>query len=285
MLLVAEIGINHNGDMELAHRLIDAAVDSGANAVKFQNYHTEEFATDAFYEYPWRGGKVTESQKVMFKRCELKTSELVRLKEHCKARKVTFFSTPMSERGLKELTDIGVTLLKNGSDCLTHLPLIRAMAKTGLPTMMSVGMAELPEIAQAEYEFYAGGGKELTLLHCTSAYPAPDKEVNLLRIPELASLFKCPVGLSDHSQGITAALGATALGAIVIEKHFTLDKAMFGPDHAFSADPEEFKAMTEAVRKLEQQLGMAEIRPTAAEMKNREQFRVTCQEGQWRRSA
>lgn len=276
--VAAEIGINHNGDLNLAHRSIDAAADSGADAVKFQNYHTEDFLSDRSltYEYVSQGKTVVESQYEMFRRCELSPSSLRELKEHCDRRNVIFFSTPTSEKGVADLVSLGVLLLKNGSDYLGHLPLIRFMGRTGLPTVLSTGMSTTAEVQDAVDAFRRAGGNDLILLHCTSAYPTPPQDVHLRKIPFFARTFQCPVGLSDHSQGHVAAIGAVALGACFIERHFTLDKNLPGPDHSFSADPAEFKELVNAIRTIESNLGSGELQPAASEELGRRDFRLSC---------
>lgn len=276
--LAAEIGINHNGDLNLAHRCIDAAADAGADAVKFQNYRTEDFVSSRslMYEYVSQGQTLSESQYDMFKRCELPPGSLRELREHCDRRNVIFFSTPSSEQGLQELAELGVPLLKNGSDYLVHLPLIQAMARTGIPTVLSTGMAVYADIEDAVNAFRQAGGKDLVLLHCTSAYPTPAEDVHLRKLPALAAAFGCPAGLSDHSCGNVAAIGAVALGACMIEKHFTLDKNLPGPDHRFSADPSEFRALVEAVRTMEKNLGSAELKPVKSEESGRREYRLSC---------
>jgi N-acetylneuraminate synthase/N,N'-diacetyllegionaminate synthase len=277
-LIAAEIGINHNGDLELAHRSIDAAAEAGADAVKFQNYRTEDFLSDRSltYEYVSQGRAVVESQFEMFKRCELSPEALVELREHCDERKVTFFSTPTSADGIADLVRAGSPLLKNGSDYLVNIPIIQTMARTGLPTVLSTGMAVLAEIDDAVRAFRDAGGSDLVLLHCTSSYPTPPDEVNLRKIPSLMAAFGCPVGFSDHTDGIIAALGAVALGACFVEKHFTLDKGLPGPDHRFSADPAELRALCEGVRTLERSLGGSVVGPTASEQRGRRDFRLSC---------
>lgn len=276
--IVAEIGINHNGDMNLARRLVDAAAQAGADGVKFQNYRTEDFLSDRSltYEYVSQGETVTESQYEMFKRSEISPESLIELREYCGRRGVVFFSTPTSEEGIAELVRAGAPLLKNGSDCLVHLPLIRAMARSGLPTVISTGMATLAEIDDAVRAFREAGGKDLVLLHCTSSYPTPAADVHLRKIPALAAAFGCLVGLSDHTWGIVAAVGAIALGACFIEKHFTLDRNLPGPDHRFSSDPAEFRALIDAVRSVEKSLGETTIGPTPSEMLGRRDFRLSC---------
>jgi len=276
--MAAEVGINHNGDLDLAHRLIDAAVNAGADAVKFQNYRTEDFISDRSltHEYISQGKTVVEAQYDMFKRCELKSSHLLELREHCDRRGVIFFSTPMSEQGIKELVEVGAPLMKNGSDCLVHLQLIRAMARTGLPTVISTGMATYDDVQDAVEAFRSAAGKDLILLHCTSSYPTPPEDVHLRKIATLSAAFDCPVGLSDPTDGVVAAIGSVALGACMIEKHFTRDKNLPGPDHRFSADPEEFRSLVESVRALEKSLGSSEINPAASEQLGRRDYRLSC---------
>jgi len=277
-LIAAEVGINHNGDIALAHRSIDAAVEAGADALKFQNYRTEDFISDRslIYEYVTQGKTVVESQYDMFKRCELEPRQLSELREHCDRRGVIFFSTPSSESGIGDLIKAGSPLLKNGSDYLVHLPLIRAMARTGLPTVISTGMSDEEEIHDAVQAFRGAGGESLIILHCTSSYPTPPEDVHLRKISTLANKFDCPVGLSDHTDGTIAAIGALALGACLIEKHFTLDKKLPGPDHRFSADGAEFRLLVDSIRTLEKNLGSAELGPAASEKFGRHNYRLSC---------
>lgn len=276
--LAAEIGINHNGDIDLAIAGIEAAAKAGADAVKFQNYRTEDFLSDRTltYEYVSQGKTIVEPQFDMFKRCELSPRALGQLAECCRQCGVVFFSTPTGEDGIRDLVDIHAPLLKNGSDYLPNLSLIRAMARSGIPTVLSTGMATLAEIDDGVRAFRDAGGKELIVLHCTSAYPTPPPEVHLRKIPALAAAFGCPVGLSDHTEGVTAAIGAVALGACMIEKHFTTDKGLPGPDHRFSADPAEFAQLANAVRNLEASLGESAIGPTPSEIKGRSGYRLSC---------
>ncbi len=278
VLLIAEIGINHNGDMDLAETMIHAARDAGADAVKFQNYVADEFLSDhtLTYTYLSQGREVTESQLAMFKRYELSDADLVRLKQCCDRAGVLFFSTPMGKGGVDALIRIGTAYLKNGSDCLGHLPLIRHMARTGLPTILSTGMANEAEIAEAVAAFRGAGGSDLVLLACTSAYPTPSDAVHLRRIPELARKFNCAAGFSDHTAGWEAAVAAVCVGACMIEKHFTTDRQLPGPDHWFSSDPVEFRELVLRVREVETMLGRPELQPTALERRAREEYRVTC---------
>ncbi len=276
--VAVEVGINHNGDLALAHELIDEAADAGADGVKFQSYRTEDFVTDRSleYEYVLQGRAIRESQYDMFKRCELPPEALAELKRHCDERDVVFFATPTSEAGIHELARLGVPLLKNGSDYLNHLPVVRAMARSGIPTVLSRGMATLAEVDDAVRAFREAGGAELVLLHCTSAYPTPPEDLNLRVIPTLAARFDCAVGLSDHSDGVVAAIGSVALGGCFVEKHFTLDKELPGPDHRFSADPAELRELVTAIRTMETALGSPEIAPAPSELAGRRDFRLSC---------
>lgn len=276
--LVAEIGINHNGDMALAREMIDAAAESGADSVKFQNYHTEDFLAnrDLTHRYVSQGKTVVESQWDMFKRCELSRDDLAGLKAHCDLRGVHFHSTPTSARGIRELIEIGVDLIKNGSDYLTDLELVREMARQGVPVVLSTGMAYPAEIDDAVRVMREEKNDRLILLHCVSRYPTPPSDVHLRKIPALAATFGCVVGFSDHTDGTAAAVGAVTLGAAWIEKHFTLDRGLPGPDHAFSSDPEEFARLVRQVRELEAALGESRLGPTSDEAASRVGFRLSC---------
>jgi N-acetylneuraminate synthase/N,N'-diacetyllegionaminate synthase len=277
-VLIAEIGINHNGDMDLAARMVAAAAAAGADVAKFQNYRTEDFLSDETLSltYEQAGQTVTEPQWRLFKRCELGPGQLEFLAERCAAEGIAFASTPTNAAGVAALAALGVPFLKNGSDYLGHLPLIADMARTGLPTILSTGMATEDEVADAVDAYRAAGGRDLVLMHCVSTYPAPAEALNLRRMLSLASAFQCGVGFSDHSEGIDAAVAAVAMGARVIEKHFTLDRALPGPDHRFSADPAEFRALAGAVRRTERMLGSAGIAPSATEAEGRAQYRLSC---------
>lgn len=276
--VVAEIGINHNGDMDLARQMILAAKEAGAGAVKFQSYRTEDFLSDRSltHRYMSQGREIEESQYDMFKRCELDREHLAGLVTYCGELGIDFHSTPTSEEGVADLVSLGAPVLKNGSDYLTHLPLIRSMGRTGLPTVLSTGMATLAEIDEAARAFRGTGNQSLLLLACTSRYPTPASDVHLRRIPAMASAFRCPVGFSDHTEGTAAALGAVALGACWIEKHFTLNRNLPGPDHRFSSDPTEFAALARAIRYVEEALGESRIEPTAGEAASRADFRLSC---------
>jgi N,N'-diacetyllegionaminate synthase len=277
-LLIAEIGINHNGDMALAETMIRAAKDAGADAVKFQNYRTEDFLSDHSLTYTYRnqGEEITESQFAMFKRCELSGVDLARLKRACDDAGVIFFSTPTDACGVDALVELGTAYLKNGSDYLGHLPLIRHMARSGVPTILSTGMATEQEIAEAVAAYRGAGGHDLVLLACTSAYPTPPEHANLRRIPALAERFGCAAGFSDHTAGWEGAVAAVCLGACMVEKHFTTDRTLPGPDQWFSSDAAEFAELVRRVRAAETMLGVAEFRATGVETMGRESYRLSC---------
>jgi N-acetylneuraminate synthase/N,N'-diacetyllegionaminate synthase len=276
--IAAEIGINHNGSMDLAKRAIKAAKEAGASGVKFQNYKTEDFIQDRelTYTYKSKGKLITESQWEMFKRYELSSEQLFELKKYSDELGVLFFTTPTSKDGILDVQKIGSPLIKNGSDFLTNLELIKMMAETGLPTVLSTGMATVDEIEDAVNTFKQADGHKLILLHCTSTYPAPARDINLKKISTLADTFNCLSGFSDHSEGTEAAIGAKIMGACFIEKHFTLDKNLSGPDHYFSSDPEEFENLVNSVRYIEAAMGESELGPSLSEKESRLQYRLSC---------
>jgi len=276
--MVAEIGINHNGNIDIAKKSIAAAAKSGADAVKFQNYITEDFISDKNikYKYLFNGKEVEESMFDMFKRCELDDNQLLELKKYSDKFKVDFHSTPTSSKGIKILKEIGCKFIKNGSDYLTNLELIKEMGDSGLHTVLSTGMATLSEIDKAVDVFRSTGNDQLTLLHCTSCYPTPPSRVNLKRIKTLKDCFECDIGFSDHTDGNTASIGSIIYGASWIEKHFTLDRDEKGPDHRFSSDPDQFAKLVKDVRSMEQMIGNSAIKPNDIEQKSRKDFRLSC---------
>ncbi|MEX0955327.1 MAG: N-acetylneuraminate synthase family protein [Rhizobiaceae bacterium] len=276
--LVAEIGTNHNGDLDLARKTIDAAKAAGADAVKFQNYHTDDFIADRTltYTYDGKDGPVTENLYEMFKRVELGQEQLARISEHCAVTGIDWHSTPTSMSGVKTLTDLGVSVLKNGSDYLGDLDLIEGMGNTGLPVVLSSGMATMADIDDAVRCFRRTGNDQLILLQCTSQYPTPADEANIRRVRSLADAFGCLSGFSDHTAGIAASVAAVTLGAVWIEKHFTLDRSLPGPDHAFSSDPDEFAELAAALRFTEVALGQSAIVLSEREVGARTQHRLSC---------
>ncbi len=274
MKIIAEVGLNFNGDISLARATINAAKECGCDAVKFQNFKVDSFIhqRSEFWTYINNGEKITERQEDMFRRHELKFDDLVVLKNHCDDIGIEFISTPMCKNGVDELVKLGVTTLKNGSDCLQDLDLIEYMGDTGLETIISTGMAHLSDIDKAVRTFRASGNDNLIILHCTSSYPAPDDSINIRRINTLREVFGCLVGYSDHSEGITAAVLAVSQGAVLLEKHFTLDKTFPGPDHIFSSDPEEMTELVKAVRQAQRQMGNPQLGMTDIEKRNRQSW-------------
>lgn len=281
VFIVAEIGINHNGDMSLAKQMIDAAARAQVDSVKFQNYNTEDFlSSDTTLEWEYENATnntiVRESQYDMFKRCELSEVNVKELKDYCDSKGIIFHSTPTSKSGVDLLKRVGSPVLKNGSDFLTNSSLLKHMAKSGLPVVIATGMADEKEISEAVKTIQNAGNAKLIVLHCTSAYPTPPEHVNLLKLSTIANKFGCLTGLSDHSAGTQAAVGATALGACWIEKHFTTDKNLPGPDHRFSCDEAEMSSLVKAVRSMEILLGSGDLNPAECELIGRAQFRLSC---------
>jgi N,N'-diacetyllegionaminate synthase len=276
--IVAEIGINHNGDMELAKKTIIAAKDAGADAVKFQNYKTEDFVPikNLEYEYTSQGNKIKEFQYDMFKRYELSDGQICELKEFCDHNFIDFHSTPTNPQGVDLLKKLGVNVLKNGSDYLTNHDLIEYMGRSGIPTVLSTGMALIGEIDDAVNTFRNTGNQNLILLHCTSQYPTPVEDIHLKKIETLREAFGVVVGFSDHSEGAWASCGSIVYGAIWVEKHFTFDRNLPGPDHRFSSDPKELRSMVEGIRFMEKAMGVSQLGPTDSEQKMRMSSRLSC---------
>jgi len=268
--IVAEIGVNHNGDVELARQMIGKARACGADAVKFQTYITEENtsrrAPKAAYQQAQEAGD--ESLYDMIKRLELSLADHLVLKRCCEEAGITFFSRASSPGALRMLTEVGVPFLKVGSLDITHHPLLAEMAGTGLPILLSTGASTLAEVEEALSVIRENGGRDILLYHCTSNYPARMQDVNLRAMLTLRQHFNLPVGYSDHTEGYEVACAAVALGAVSIEKHFTLDRTLRGPDHKASLEPDVFARMVAAIRNVEAALGdgVKQPRPGEVEM-------------------
>lgn len=277
-LVVAEVGLNHDGDAKQAHRLVDLVADAGAGGIKFQNYRSSDFLSDDSLMFTYRVGdrEIEESQLAMFRRCEISASLLAELAAHSRERRLRFLSTPTSTDTLAELVAVQPDGVKNGSDYLGHLPLVAAMARTGLPVVLSTGMADVAEIDEAVRTHRAAGSGELILLVCTSTYPTPPEDVHLRRIGSLAAAFGCPVGFSDHTDGVAAATAAVALGAVMVEKHVTYDRNAVGPDHRFSSDPDELAALCAAVSVAHRALGEPTLGSGGLDDEGRRSFRLSC---------
>ena len=270
--IIAEIGINHNGNINLAMQMIDEAKRCGVNAVKFQTFKAEEFITDKSltYTYKSQGREVTESQIDMFKRFEFNKEEWKYLFEHCKEVDIIGFTTPQNKTDLDFI--LGITdlkLLKVGSDDLTNLPLLEYYALKNIPMIISTGMSYEKEIEDAITTIKQAGCKDITVLHCISSYPASLKDVNMKKMLNIKDKFSVRVGFSDHTIDYFSAVVAVAMGATTIEKHFTLDKNLPGPDHWFSSDVKEMKLLVDNIRKVETVLGHGNLIPTTSEIEMR----------------
>lgn len=254
--IIAEAGVNHNGNFVLAKQLIDAAIEAGADAVKFQTFEVEKlvtkFAPLANYQ---KRNLNTKSQYEMLKKVELSKLEFKELFNYCKKKKIIFLSTPFDSQSAEFLYRLGIAAFKIGSTDLTNIPLLLQVAKYTKPIILSTGMSTLLEVKETVEAIYSTGNKKLILLHCTSNYPTKYKDVNLRAMDTLKKKFDIPVGYSDHTLGFEVALAAVAMGACIIEKHFTLNKSLPGPDHQASLEPRELKMLVEGIRKIEESLG------------------------------
>lgn len=270
--IIAEAGVNHNGSLELAKRMVTAAKQAGADAVKFQTFITEELVTkDAqTAQYQKENTGRQETQFEMLKRLELSYEDYKELKLVCDREGIDFLSTPFDLESIEILEKLNVDKFKIPSGEITNYPYLVRIAQTRKPLIVSSGMCTLDEIADALKILGVHGAGKISLLHCTTDYPAPYEDVNLKAMEALGARFGITVGYSDHTQGIEIAIAAVALGAQIIEKHFTLDRNMEGPDHKASLEPAELEALIRAVRHVEKALGNAEKKPSEAEMRNKE---------------
>jgi N,N'-diacetyllegionaminate synthase len=273
--VIAEAGVNHNGDLKLALRLVDAAADAGADSVKFQSFRAEQLASGSakMAAYQVENTRAEESQLAMLRRLELDEHAHRELVARCRERGIRFLSTPFDDESLALLVSLDVHAIKLSSGDLTNTPFLAAIARTGKPLILSTGMSTLDEVRQAVQAFQAAGGRDLTLLHCVTEYPAPADEVNLRAMETMRRAFECPVGYSDHTEGNEIAFAAAALGAVVIEKHFTLDRTLPGPDHRASLEPGELKALVRGVRAIGAAMGNGVKAPARSELQNRELVR------------
>ncbi len=265
--IIAEAGVNHNGRVRLAEKLIRAAKKSGADAIKFQTFKAESLVTEeaAMAAYQVRNTGKKQSQLDMLKKLELKLQAFAHLKKYCDKNGIIFLSTPHSEDVVDFLYPL-VPAYKIGSGDLTNIPLLEKIAKKKKPMIISTGMSTLKEIKRAVDAVRRTGNREIILTHCTTNYPCPTEDVNLKAINTLEKKFKVPVGYSDHTKGMIASEVAAAIGARAIEKHFTLDKNLPGPDHKASLEPDEFKQMVANIREVEKILGSAVKKPTKSEL-------------------
>ncbi|HEY0824373.1 MAG TPA: N-acetylneuraminate synthase [Ramlibacter sp.] len=258
VFVIAEAGVNHNGHLAMALRLCDAARDAGADAVKFQTFRAEDLVVPGAPTADYQQRQTGElDQFSMLRKLELSREQHERIRDHCAAIGIEFFSTPFSLEAVDMLVALGVRRIKMPSGELTHRALVEHACATRLPVLLSTGMATMAEVQEALgwARDVRGSLAGISVLHCTSAYPAADEDLNLRAIATLREVLQVPVGYSDHSLGIEAALAAVSLGATVIEKHLTLDRSLTGPDHAASLEPAEFAAMVRGLRRIGPMLG------------------------------
>ncbi len=272
-MIIAEAGVNHNGDIQIAKQLIDAAADAGADLVKFQTFSARRLVTAYAKkaDYQNRTSDPTESQHLMLRRLELDAEMHHTLIEYCAARGIKFFSSGFDIESVNLLVSLGQDHFKIPSGEITNLPYLRHIGALGRRTLVSTGMATLGEVEAAlDILEVAGTSREdMVVLHCTTEYPTPMREVNLRAMQSMGNALGVAVGYSDHTVGIEASVAAVALGAVVIEKHFTLDRNLHGPDHKASLEPAELAALVKAIRNVEVALGDGVKRPTLSEIKNR----------------
>ncbi len=270
VFIIAEAGVNHNGSLELAKDLVRAAKASGADAVKFQTFQAERLATRTAQKakYQKRTTAREESQLTMLRRLQLGERAHRSLLEFCRKMEIQFLSSPFDEESADLLAKIGVPTFKIPSGEITNLPFLRHIAKKKKPMILSTGMANLGEVEEAVHTIKSEGRCQLSLLHCVTEYPAPYDEINLRAMETLRQAFGLPVGYSDHTPGIEVAVAAVALGAVVIEKHLTLDQSLPGPDHKASLEPEQFSCMVRSIRNVSLALGDGIKRPAPCEIPN-----------------
>ena len=272
VFIIAEAGVNHNGSIDLAKKLIDAAADAGADAVKFQTFKADRLATKLAdkADYQKSNTSVNESQYEMLKKLELDEDMHKAIIEHCKQKQIMFLSSAFDNESVDMLNNFGMAIFKIPSGEITNLPYLRHVGGLKKPIILSSGMSDLGDIKNAlDVLIECGVSKDqLTVLHATTEYPCPIQEVNITAMQTIGANFGVKVGYSDHTNGIEVSIAAVALGACVIEKHFTLDQTMEGPDHKASIEPNEFKSMVRAIRNIEKALGDGIKKPSESEIKN-----------------
>ena len=270
VFIIAEAGVNHNGSLELAKKLVDAAKDAGADCVKFQTFVSKNIVSKNAVkaEYQKQQTEPEESQQDMLKKLELSFDEFVELNEYCKSKSIEFMSTAFDFDSIDFLDSLGMGTWKIPSGDITNLPYLIKIANLNKPVILSTGMSTMVDIRSAIKALKENGAAELTVLHCTTEYPTPFEDVNLRAMNTIKEEFGVKVGYSDHTKGIEVPIAAVALGATVIEKHFTLDRNMEGPDHKASLEPNELKAMVDSIRHIELALGNGIKQPAESEKKN-----------------
>ena len=268
--IIAEAGVNHNGSIELAKKMVDKAKDAGADCIKFQTFISENIASKNAVkaEYQKQQTNSNENQIDMLKKLELSFNEFLELNEYCNKKDIEFLSTAFDLESIDFLNSIGLKRWKIPSGDITNLPYLIKIARLGKPVILSTGMSTMLDIKNAVSILKEKGSGEITILHCTTEYPTPYKDVNLNAMNTIKNEFKVPVGYSDHTEGIEVPIAAVAMGATVIEKHFTLDRNMEGPDHKASLEPDELKLMVSSIRNIELAMGDGMKKPADSEIKN-----------------
>lgn len=278
VIVIAEAGVNHNGEIGLAKKLIDIAKWAGADYIKFQTFISENLVS-AIAEKADYQKKTTktqdnkESQLEMLKKLELSKEDFLELKNYCQEKEIGFLSTPFDLESIDFLETLNMDFWKIPSGEITNLPYLLKVGKTKRPIVLSTGMSNIDEIATAISVLEESGSRNIKILHCTTEYPAPLEEINLKALVTMRDAFQKEIGYSDHTDGIDISVAAVALGATIIEKHFTLDKHMTGPDHSASLEPEELKKMVDSIRRVQLALGNGEKTPTPSEERNRKAAR------------
>ena len=269
-LIIAEAGVNHNGDLSMAKDLIECAAKAGADYVKFQTFKTEKLVSKAAQKAAYQINNTGEenSQFEMLKKLELDASMHHLLIEHCKKHQIRFLSTAFDLESIDLLYALNIDLFKIPSGEITNLPYLQKIASLGKPIILSTGMSTLQEVEQALTILREGKNPDITVLHCNTEYPTPMEDVNLRAMNTMAENFNVNVGYSDHTLGIEVPIAAVALGAVCIEKHFTLNRGLPGPDHRASLEPDELTAMIKGIRNIEKALGSEIKAPSSSEQKN-----------------
>jgi N,N'-diacetyllegionaminate synthase len=271
VFVIAEAGVNHNGDIDLAQRLVDVASEAGADAIKFQTFKAENVAASTAPKavYQLETTDSFESQQEMLRRLELSPAMHRELQAYCQQQHILFMSTPFDENSADLLDELDVPLFKLPSGEVNNWPFLEYVARKGKPLILSTGMSYLSEVDEALRVIYNAGNTQVIILHCVTNYPADPADVNLRTMQTMATALHTPVGYSDHTPGPEVALAAVALGACVIEKHFTLDKSLSGPDHRASLEPRELRALIAGIRTVERALGNGTKQPASSEENNR----------------
>ena len=270
-IIIAEAGVNHNGDLDTAMKLVDAAADAGADYVKFQTFKATKLVSKSAHKADYQNtntGNTNESQLEMLQKLELSEANHYLLLDYCRQKGISFFSTAFDLDSLDFLHKLGLTLYKIPSGEITNLPYLEKVAQLAEEIIISTGMSTMDEIGDAIAALQKQSAAKITVLHCNTEYPTPFTDVNLLAMNSIGRKFNVAVGYSDHTLGIEVPIAAVAMGATIIEKHFTVDRTLPGPDHAASLEPAELKAMVTGIRNIENALGSTIKEPTGSEQKN-----------------